>query len=129
MQKTKGFTLIELLVVIAIIGILSSIVLASLTTARTKAQSAAFKSEITSLLPAVVTACDDHVLVAGTDVPAAGRHTIGIITTGTANTDCGPSGAGNFSITFTAVPNPSGACTGATITQNGATFTGTGCSS
>jgi prepilin-type N-terminal cleavage/methylation domain-containing protein len=42
-KQAKGFTLIELLVVIAIIGILSSIVIASLNSARTKGSVAAVK--------------------------------------------------------------------------------------
>ncbi len=49
MNKKKGFTLIELLVVIAIIGILSSIVLASLNSARNKGSDAAVKEGLNNL--------------------------------------------------------------------------------
>ncbi len=45
----RGFTLIELLVVIAIIGILASVVLASLNTARDKGANAAAKSNLNNM--------------------------------------------------------------------------------
>lgn len=52
-KKNKGFTLLELLIVISIIGILTSIILTSLNTARDKAVIAKFRQDLGQLQNAV----------------------------------------------------------------------------
>jgi len=60
MKKLRGFTLIELLMVIAIIGILSSIVMVSLGSSKTKSRDAKRVSDIKTLQLALATYYSDN---------------------------------------------------------------------
>src|SRR3989344_6193540 len=59
-MKKRGFTLIELLVVISIIGLLSSVVLASLNSARVKARNAKVQIEVKQIINALFLAREDN---------------------------------------------------------------------
>jgi prepilin-type N-terminal cleavage/methylation domain-containing protein len=102
----RAFTLIELLVVIAIIGILSSVVLASLNTARNKGADAAVKSNLANARAEAELWYDSQNPQAYTGVCAAtGNNVIGdsVAAAGTAG---GGTGVCNASATAWAASAP-----------------------
>jgi prepilin-type N-terminal cleavage/methylation domain-containing protein len=136
-KQEKGFTLIELLIVIAIIGILASIVLVSLTSAREKANIAAYKAQASSLNAALMIECDTRALASGNIITLIGtspNNKINVaaavtISTGVSTTNCGSTGNGVYLVRIESIDlgNSAGATAcetgdGTQLSQNGVTF-------
>ena len=85
-MKNRGFTLIELLVVIAIIGILSSVVLASLNSARDKGHDASAKASMNNIRAAAEVIYDDASPVSYDTVCNAGNDVATLIAAAQAET-------------------------------------------
>ncbi len=125
-KHNKGFTLIELLVVVAIIGLLSSIVLASLSTARAKARDAKRREDMIQLRTAI-----NMYYIDNGSYPLPNPGWWGGVSTGS----CGPgngtiSGAGAYisglTPTYISVlpvdPSPAGNCNGYLYASNGTNY-------
>jgi prepilin-type N-terminal cleavage/methylation domain-containing protein len=133
MNLKKGFTLIELLVVVAIIGVLASVVLASLNTARSKGTDAAIKSNLDNTRAQAALYYDtnsnysDGLGAAITNTAAGGKNNVctGIIVAGGDHNVFDPNATNSINGMITAAEAANGSATSAlcsiTTTTSGTT--------
>ena len=106
---------------ISIIGILASIVLVSLNSARGKAGEAAFKSEVFSIVPSMIVACDKNKTITVKDLGSPKYFDPNIaIKTLTQNCKSETTKSGSFSITINGINEADSKI--AVCTENGCTF-------
>ena len=118
-KNKKGFTLIELLIVIAIIGILASVVLVSLNSARQKARMANFKTQASQIYSRMIVECDKA--NAARAIPTWPDATTGSITTALACAATTSGSTVSAGVATSNSGNTGSACT-ATFTEAGITW-------
>lgn len=124
--RAQGFTLIELLVVIAIIGLLSALILASLTTAHDKGVDAQIKSDLHTAVSQANIDFDSYPksygVLAFTHEPGSGNYTAGTGATGATGVSIFGAGASGDQIGQTAIINAIKQGGDAYVGSNGKSF-------
>lgn len=96
--------IVGILVGVAVLGIMASIVLVSLSSAREKAQEASFKAQVTSIIPVALTACDQR-NITQKDLMGSGekQHFDSVATNKSLKQSCGSEGRGTFSFSVNGI--------------------------